>query len=141
MYICTAFPVTAHILGIRQFTTIHRTSQQYNQSQISIQAFNMVTKPATCCGRSESCLCAEKATCSCGKQSAVSSSSFERTFQLTWFQLECNCEKAATENSTSGARCSCNMRPKNQCSCDRAAEENKSGPSSTENETDFTGKA
>lgn len=50
-----------------------------------------MVKPTTCCGRADSCVCAEKATCSCGKQSA----------------MNCTCEKKATENTVAGARCSC----------------------------------
>ena len=50
-----------------------------------------MVKPTTCCGRSDSCICAEKATCSCGKQSA----------------MNCSCERKAQENTLSGARCSC----------------------------------
>ncbi len=56
----------------------------------SNKSLNMV-KPATCCGRGDSCVCQSKATCSCGQQSA----------------MNCSCEKKATENSISGARCSC----------------------------------
>ncbi|KAL8408879.1 hypothetical protein RB594_007347 [Gaeumannomyces avenae] len=65
-------------------------------------------KASTCCGKSDVCVCATQAKCSCGKQSA----------------LHCTCEKAATENSVSGARCSCRARPAGECNCDRAGSEN-----------------
>ncbi|KAL8381614.1 hypothetical protein RB595_005751 [Gaeumannomyces hyphopodioides] len=65
-------------------------------------------KASTCCGKSDVCVCATQAKCSCGKQSA----------------LHCTCEKAATENSVSGARCSCRARPAGECNCERAGSEN-----------------
>ena len=72
-----------------------RDSYSHNQlpssSIFSSQAFNM-TKPTSCCGRSDSagntCVCKSQAKCSCGKNAALS----------------CNCEKAATENKVAGAR-------------------------------------
>merc|ERR1712000_328043 len=67
-----------------------------------------MVKPTTCCGRSDGCVCAQKATCSCGKQSA----------------MHCTCDKKATENTLQGARCSCRARPAGQCTCDRASTEN-----------------
>ncbi|EXJ79443.1 hypothetical protein A1O3_08945, partial [Capronia epimyces CBS 606.96] len=54
-----------------------------------------MVKPTTCCGRASDseCVCAQKATCSCGKQSA----------------LHCTCNKQSAENTVQGARCSCSM--------------------------------
>ncbi|KAL1840996.1 hypothetical protein VTJ49DRAFT_7550 [Mycothermus thermophilus] len=69
----------------------------------------MSSKPETCCGKSEVCVCAQQATCSCGAKPA----------------LQCNCEKAATENAVSGNRCSCQARPAGKCNCARAEAENK----------------
>lgn len=54
---------------------------------------NKMVKPTTCCGRSNACICAQKATCTCGKQSA----------------MHCTCDKKSSENSVHGARCSCRM--------------------------------
>lgn len=85
-----------------------------------------MTKPTTCCGRADSCICATEAKCSCGKQTA----------------MNCNCEKKATENTLAGPRCSCSMtlsifasynadadpsgaRPAGECTCDRAQTENQ----------------
>ena len=85
-----------------------------------------MTKPRTCCGRADNCVCATQAKCSCGQQSA----------------LHCNCEKKATENVVAGPRCSCSMtslapilpnpngpllgaRPAGECTCDRAQTENQ----------------
>ena len=96
-----------------------------------------MVKPASCCNRSGGeCVCASKAVCSCGKQSA----------------LHCSCERAASENKVEGPRCSCRecfppppsvvsvatglrcqgtvlmrcagARPAGSCTCDRAATEN-----------------
>merc|ERR1712169_158015 len=91
-------------------------TQSLNQSQFlsSIITFTTLSlhsqitlatmvKPTTCCGRSDGCVCAQKATCSCGKQSA----------------MHCTCEKKATENTLQGARCSCRARPAGQCACDQ----------------------
>ncbi|KAK7566238.1 adaptin N terminal region-domain-containing protein [Phyllosticta paracitricarpa] len=65
--------------------------------------------PATCCKRDGSgCVCAQEATCSCGKQKA----------------LHCTCEKASIENNVSGATCSCGQRAAGACTCNRAGEEN-----------------
>lgn len=59
---------------------------------------------------------AQKATCSCGKQSA----------------LHCDCNRQATENSTAGDRCSCGQRPAGECTCDSNAN------AASALETDFT---
>lgn len=91
-----------------------------------------VLKSSTCCGQgSSACACgklrfslhyplsvrtcannstAQKATCSCGKQSA----------------LHCSCDKKATENEITGPRCSCRARPAGECTCDRSSTENAS---------------
>ncbi|KAM6478793.1 hypothetical protein HDV62DRAFT_369921 [Trichoderma sp. SZMC 28011] len=88
------------------------------------------TKASTCCrqGTDAECACgkleyvnplsvtsnlteipiAQKATCSCGKESA----------------LHCSCGKATAENAVEGPRCSCRARPAGQCTCDRASTEN-----------------
>jgi hypothetical protein len=52
-----------------------------------------MTKPTTCCGRGDACVCATEAKCSCGQHSA----------------MHCTCEKKATENTIAGPRCSCSM--------------------------------
>ncbi|KAL1888035.1 hypothetical protein Sste5346_009832 [Sporothrix stenoceras] len=74
---------------------------------------------SNCCkgGNAAECICAQNATCSCGKQSA----------------LHCNCDRASAENTTSGDRCSCGQRPAGACTC-------ATNPSevNTANETDFT---
>lgn len=67
-----------------------------------------VAKSSTCCGKGDTCVCAQQAKCSCGKQSA----------------LHCSCDKAAKENAVSGPRCSCRARPAGECTCDRASSEN-----------------
>lgn len=60
------------------------------------------------CSNKQSSQTAQKATCSCGEQSA----------------LHCTCAKANTENVLEGPRCSCRARPAGQCTCDRASTEN-----------------
>merc|ERR1712000_44651 len=95
-------------------------TQSLNQSQFlsSIITFTTLSlhsqitlatmvKPTTCCGRSDGCVCAQKATCSCGKQSA----------------MHCTCEKKATENTLpSGNTCACGQRSAGSCTCEKAAD-------------------
>lgn len=65
------------------------------------------------------CACAQKSTCSCGKQAA----------------LKCNCEKAPVENAVplSSEACPCGKRIKGQCTC------GNSECAQREGEVDFTG--
>ncbi|KAI4613061.1 uncharacterized protein J4E88_001854 [Alternaria novae-zelandiae] len=73
-----------------------------------------------CCGRNNgTCVCAQEAKCSCGKQPA----------------LQCTCDKAATENKlpTDSSACACGKRTEDACNCGRAE---NNGSSSLE--TDFT---
>lgn len=65
---------------------------------------------------------AQKATCSCGKQPALS----------------CTCDKAATENvKPTGSTCACGLRPAGACTCDKTG---VTGGSNSANEIDFTTK-
>ncbi|KAF2872107.1 hypothetical protein BDV95DRAFT_606670 [Massariosphaeria phaeospora] len=74
----------------------------------------------TCCGRNNGqCVCANEATCSCGKQPA----------------LQCTCSKAATENKMSDSMCACGKRPEDACTCSRS-----DNAGSSELETDLTTK-
>ncbi|KAF1828683.1 hypothetical protein BDW02DRAFT_537749 [Decorospora gaudefroyi] len=55
-----------------------------------------------CCARNNgTCVCAQEATCSCGKQPA----------------LQCTCEKAATENKlpSDASACACGKRAEGTC--------------------------
>ncbi|EDU51309.1 Metallothio domain containing protein [Pyrenophora tritici-repentis] len=73
-----------------------------------------------CCGRNNgTCVCAQEATCSCGKQPA----------------LQCTCDKAATENKLPSSACACGKRAEDACNCSRS----ETGASSNL-ETDFTTK-
>ncbi|KAG5363337.1 hypothetical protein CJU89_2506 [Yarrowia sp. B02] len=74
---------------------------------------------STCCKKSNSCVCAIEATCSCGKMPAQ----------------HCDCSKAAVENVKPTDACSCGMRQATQCTCSRKNEENSG---LMEGETDFT---
>lgn len=47
------------------------------------------------------CVCAAKATCSCGKQPA----------------LKCNCDKANVENAIPTNACACGKRASSACTC------------------------
>ncbi|CAN8097901.1 unnamed protein product [Discula destructiva] len=80
-----------------------------------------VAKPITCCGKGgDSCVCAQKATCSCGAKPA----------------LQCSCDKAASENvkPASGASCACGLRSAGACTCDKAG----SVGGNADHEIDFT---
>ncbi|KAJ4393421.1 hypothetical protein N0V93_002631 [Gnomoniopsis smithogilvyi] len=82
-----------------------------------------VAKPTTCCGKGgESCICAQKATCSCGAKPA----------------LQCSCDKAATENvkPASGSSCACGLRSAGACTCEKSG----SAGGNSSNEIDFTTK-
>ncbi|CAI4213436.1 unnamed protein product [Parascedosporium putredinis] len=77
---------------------------------------NVITPPKQQLYHGEgSCVCAEQATCSCGKQSA----------------LHCTCDKAPAENSITGPSCSCGARPVGKCTCANAASENQKPAGST----------
>jgi hypothetical protein len=90
------------------------------------ERYLIMTKPTTCCGRGDNCVCATEAKCSCGQQPA----------------MNCTCEKKTTENTMAGPRCSCSRlsgqfpvlnthsfrsgaRPAGECTCDRASTENQ----------------
>ena len=66
------------------------------------------------------CVCAQKSTCSCGKQPA----------------LKCNCAKASVENvvPSSNDACACGKRNKSSCTCGA----NAICDGTRDGETDFT---
>lgn len=68
------------------------------------------------------CVCAQKSTCSCGKEAA----------------LHCTCSRAAEENAVPPKEksCACGQRLKDKCNCGVAA-----SSCHKEGEIDFTGKA
>ncbi|KAK9458659.1 uncharacterized protein V1516DRAFT_682274, partial [Lipomyces oligophaga] len=71
-----------------------------------------------CCGKSDVCVCAQEARCSCGARPAK----------------ECVCDKAKLENQVDGPTCSCGKRRAHECTCTRSVEEN----GLREGEVDFT---
>ncbi|OAA57905.1 copper resistance protein [Niveomyces insectorum RCEF 264] len=84
-----------------------------------------MTPPPTCCGKGGAdCVCAQNATCSCGKEAA----------------LHCTCGRAAAENSTAGPRCMCGQRAAGTCTCgtDDGSKTAAVYGGDSANETDFT---
>lgn len=65
-----------------------------------------------CCGRNNgACVCAQEATCSCGKQPALQCSTYTH-IDLTPASADMHaaCEKAATENKLPESTCACGKR-------------------------------
>ncbi|KAH6859008.1 hypothetical protein BKA58DRAFT_393399 [Alternaria rosae] len=87
-----------------------------------------------CCGRNNgTCVCAQEAKCSCGKQPALQCSMSLPSFLHLMPSLP-TCDKAATENKlpADSSACACGKRTEDACNCGRA----DNGSSNLE--TDFT---
>jgi hypothetical protein len=104
-YINSAFPSSSCSPSHLELTS---STLLYSSRSILLETYTLVfirnpikyegstrtmTKPSTCCGRGDGCVCAATAKCSCGQQSA----------------MNCTCERKASENTVAGPRCSCSM--------------------------------